>query len=154
MQRWEALGLILVILILVGLPVAVFSYQFLREAHSPEASLRISTLEGDPTAGRKIFQERCVACHGGQGEGAFGPDLRGAGLLGAAYLYEIILNPHNGIALAGHPPRMPELAFTKEEAINVVTYLLSIKDPLAVRKRAEVALAKLAETPTEEVRAR
>jgi len=154
MKRWEAFGLILVLLILVGLPVAVFSYQFLRESRSPEASLRISTLEGDPAAGGEIFRRRCVACHGKQGEGAFGPDLRGAGLLGAAYLYQIILNPHNGIALAGHPPRMPELAFSKEEAIDVVTYLLSIKDPLVVQRRAEEALAKLATTSVQEVQAK
>ncbi|NIV36774.1 MAG: c-type cytochrome, partial [Anaerolineae bacterium] len=109
--------------------------------------MRISTLEGDPAAGEELFQKDCAACHGGRGEGAFGPDLRGAGVLGGAYLYEIILNPHNGIALAGHPPRMPELELSKEEALNLIAYLLSIKDSLAVRKRAEGALAKLAETP-------
>ncbi|MFQ6116938.1 MAG: c-type cytochrome [Candidatus Bipolaricaulia bacterium] len=143
MRRWEIAGAILVILILVGLPAAVFSYQFSREAHSPEASPRISRLEGDPAAGGEVFREHCASCHGERGEGGFGPDLRSAGLLGAAYLYQIILDPHNGIVLIGHPPRMPELELSKRELADVVAYLLSIKDPEAVNQRAEEALAKL-----------
>lgn len=153
MRRWEIFGLSLVLLILVGVPVAVFSYQYLLESRSPEASLRISTLRGDPAAGREVFQKRCVACHGKQGEGAFGPDLRGAGLLGASYLYQIILNPHNGTVLAGHPPRMPELPFSKEEIRDVVAYLLSIKDLQVVQRRAEEALAKSATTSIQGARA-
>jgi len=142
----------LIILILVGIPLAVFSYQLLREAHSPAASLRPSELAGDPAAGAEVFREHCAACHGERGEGGFGPDLRAAGLLGLAYLHQIILDPRNGIALIGHPPQMPEQELTREELADVVAYLISIEDPGAVAQRAEEALAALGVGSTEEGR--
>jgi mono/diheme cytochrome c family protein len=32
--------------------------------------------DGDPVAGARVFEENCAVCHGSEGEGGEGPDLR------------------------------------------------------------------------------
>jgi putative membrane-bound dehydrogenase-like protein len=50
---------------------------------------------GDPAAGRSLFQATCMICHQVAGEGvAIGPDLSGAGAMGLESLLRNILTPN------------------------------------------------------------
>lgn len=139
----EFMGAALVILVLIGLPIAVFSYQFSRESGSA-ASLRLSTLPspGDPAVGRRVYLEKCASCHGKDAKGGFGPDLRGAGILGSSYLYGIILDPKNGIALVGTEPKMPGISLSTEELADLVAYIISVENTSALQKKAEEAIRR------------
>jgi putative heme-binding domain-containing protein len=51
--------------------------------------------EGDPTAGRVLFQASCMMCHQVQGNGAqIGPDLSGMGAMGVQGILRNILDPN------------------------------------------------------------
>ena len=84
--------------------------------------------KGDPAAylaaGKLIFSQRCVACHGANAKGGIGPDLTGSvfkfGKSGAAIL-ESVANGRPG----GMPGFGKELGH--EQLEGVVTYLLSLK---------------------------
>ena len=50
---------------------------------------------GDPAAGKQLFQSACMICHQVRGQGtAIGPDLSGAGAMGAESLLRNILTPN------------------------------------------------------------
>ena len=84
--------------------------------------------KSDPAAylasGKKIFGERCVACHGADAKGGIGPDLtRGEFKYGKsqAAMLESIANGRPG----GMPGFGKELGH--EQLEGIVTYLLSLK---------------------------
>src|SRR4030095_762333 len=57
---------------LLMLPVIPLTYSVATAQNAPQ---------GDATRGKAIWEDRaCLNCHGGIGEGAFGPDLAGRGL--------------------------------------------------------------------------
>ncbi len=84
--------------------------------------------KNDPAAylasGKKIFSERCVACHGADARGGIGPDLTKAelkyGRSEAAILESVS---------SGRPGGMPGFGkeLGHEQLEGVVTYLLSLK---------------------------
>ncbi len=84
--------------------------------------------KGDPAAylasGKKLFSERCVACHGADAKGGIGPDLTKAEYKfgrNEASILESISNGRPG----GMPGFGKELGH--EQLEGVVTYLLSLK---------------------------
>ncbi len=84
--------------------------------------------KGDPAAylasGKKIFSERCVACHGSDAKGGIGPDLtKGDFKYGKneAAILESVSKGRSG----GMPGFGKELGH--EQLEGVVTYILSLK---------------------------
>lgn len=50
----------------------------LAACHDQETCDAVLALDGDPTNGLTLFDDECADCHGDNGEGDFGPELKGA----------------------------------------------------------------------------
>ncbi|MDP2727226.1 MAG: c-type cytochrome [Dehalococcoidia bacterium] len=128
MRKWEILGIISVVAVLVGLPVAVFGYQGYREAQEgPGLAARpasVSVPAGDPAGGRQVYLGKCASCHGQVGEGSVaGPDITNMSV-GALFVYAWILDPSGVTPIA----TMPKIPLTEKEAADVTTYVVGLKD--------------------------
>lgn len=81
-----------------------------------------SELKGDPATGRILFEQRCGLCHGINGGGGRGPNLRRHVLQHGSTLAEIASVIKNGI-----PPDMPEgWYFSDQDLANLASYVYSL----------------------------
>ena len=76
----------------------------------------------DSTAGKLIFEEHCALCHGLDGGGGRGPDLRRAKLSHAAADEALKSLIENGI-----PPEMPDGSlYSKEDIANIAAFVRTL----------------------------
>ena len=113
-QRWlyliTAAALLLIVLLLVRMLSAA-------------AQGATDTAKGDAEAGRLIAQAWCTECHSVQretaGTGTFVPDFTViARQRSAPWLHAFLHSPH---------ARMPAFEFERNDAENLVTYIVSLK---------------------------
>jgi cytochrome c oxidase cbb3-type subunit 3 len=76
-------------------------------------------------AGQGIFQSKCVACHGAQGQGGIGPNLTDDFWLHGGKMAEILNTITNGVLDKGMPPWGPVLS--QEEIYSVLTFVKSLR---------------------------
>jgi cytochrome c oxidase cbb3-type subunit III len=93
-------------------------------AAAPAAAARVtSPAKADPAAGQKIFATTCAMCHGANGEGGIGPDLRGELKYGGTRdaVYATISK--------GRPNGMPAFGsqLSGNDLENLVAFVLSLK---------------------------
>ncbi len=88
----------------------------------PATEAELAALLANPAKlaqGKKIFAEKCMVCHGAQGEGQIGPNLTDAyWIQGSASLASIMKVVMVGVAEKGMPPWE---ALLKPEEIQAVT---------------------------------
>jgi cytochrome c oxidase cbb3-type subunit 3 len=77
-------------------------------------------------AGKEIFQTRCVACHGVNGQGVIGPNLTDDYWLHGGKLNEIVNTITHGVPEKGMPPWGPVM--TAEQIHSVAAFIRSIHD--------------------------
>ena len=113
-MRTKMIGLILAI------PV-VFAPPALCRPQNPQEKAAEDG-KGDPSAGKKLFENHCALCHGIDGGGGRGPNLRRPKLDHAADDAALRSLVQNGIA-----PEMPEGWFLSSENVaNLAAYVRSI----------------------------
>ena len=82
-----------------------------------------ASAQGNAEAGRALWQNRglnrCVDCHGTNGEGAFGPDLAGRQLTLEQFM-RAVRKPW------GIMPAFPPILYSDEEVANLYAYLSSL----------------------------
>src|SRR5919108_2149523 len=115
----------------------------------PEPPVQTATMPagitGDPARGRALFLERargpCTGCHLVPGDdvwpaGSVGPDLSTLGdrRLTDAYLYQQIWDPRVIFPKTVMPPWGVQGVFTPEEIVHLVTYLQTLRGPVAPEK--------------------
>ena len=114
------------------------------EARIDTLAAGIRSRPGDAERGKRVFEEKCSACHPFGGTGTdHGPDLSAVGLLGVEYLLEEIVAP--GIVVAG--AYVSYFALTKDGTHHngVVrgedddAVVLRNQDTIAVLRRDEIA---------------
>jgi len=94
---------------LLLLPVIPFTYSVATAQNAPQ---------GDAAKGKAVWEERaCLNCHGGLGEGAFGPDLAGRGLSYTQFV-KAVREPW------GIMPAFPQ--FTDQELADLTAYFASL----------------------------
>jgi len=87
----------------------------------PDGSPQLA-LKGDPAVGRALFEQRCGVCHGLNGGGGRGPNLRRPVLQHASNIVEIASVIKHGIE-----PDMPEgWYFSDQDLANLATYVYSL----------------------------
>lgn len=126
MRKWEILGVIGVLGVMVGLPAAVFGYQGYREAqegHNLAARPpSVMVAPGNAVDGRQVYVAKCGACHGQSGEGSVaGPDVRHM-TVGAQFVYSWLLDPSGVTPIA----TMPKIPLTEKEAADVTAYVMGL----------------------------
>ena len=95
---------------LIGLAIAVSVAAASAEDKSASASKKEKTLENpftspeDVAAGAHIMRTRCATCHGREGHGGRGPDLRNTNLRWGNDDASLFLNILKGIPGTGMPP--------------------------------------------------
>ncbi len=144
MRKWEILGIIGVVAVLLVLPAAVWGYQGYREAQEgPGMGARpdsIGAPKGDPVSGYLVYDNKCSACHGKDAEGsAAAPDIRNM-VIGAQFVYAWILDPLSVTSAA----TMPKVPLTEREAADVTAFVMGYRDGTAP---AIVAAAQKAASP-------
>ncbi|GAA4471116.1 hypothetical protein GCM10023189_61020 [Nibrella saemangeumensis] len=128
-KSWQRLTIYL--LMAYGL---VGSYQWAADYLSRQAAARIITedsvklLQQDAavlTHGKKLFDSRCVTCHGAQGEGVVGPNLTDEYWIYGGSLKDIFRTIRHGV------PNTPMTAWkhmlTNEEQQAVANYVYSLQ---------------------------
>ena len=76
-------------------------------------------------AGRDIFQSKCIACHGVQGQGGIGANLTDDYWLHGGKLSEILKSVTNGVLDKGMPPWGPVLK--QDELYSVAVFVKSLR---------------------------
>ncbi len=76
-------------------------------------------------AGREIYQAKCSACHGAQGQGGIGPNLTDDYWIHGGKMTDILNVVTNGVLDKGMPPWGPVLK--QDEIYSVVTFVKSIR---------------------------
>jgi cytochrome c oxidase cbb3-type subunit 3 len=76
-------------------------------------------------AGREIFQSKCVACHGPQGQGGIGPNLTDDYWIHGGKMTEILSVVTQGVLDKGMPPWGSMLK--QDELHSVVTFVKSLR---------------------------
>lgn len=113
-------GTVLLFNIIVDVGARVFYVGFLRDGpeQSVQAEPNPETLDAsgedveEDVRGAQIFAEQCAACHGGEGQGGFGPTLAGNDdLEDAPFVVARILNGGGG---------MPAFARLSDERVAAV----------------------------------
>lgn len=113
--------------------------------NSESVALTEPPLSGDIERGSALVKEiGCMGCHnvGDAAVSDFGPDLKGLGSkLKADWLYTWLKNPRH------YSPntRMPNLRLSDQEAADITTYLLSMKNEEFEKKAAPAAKAEVAD---------
>jgi len=146
MRKWEILGIIGVLGVLVGLPAAVFGYQGYREAqegHNLAARPpSVVVPSGNAVSGRQVYLSKCGACHGQSGEGSVaGPDVRDMSV-GAQFVYTWILDPSGVTPVA----TMPKIPLTEKEAADVTSYIMGLREGKTLADVAQPAKQEVAPT--------
>jgi mono/diheme cytochrome c family protein len=108
--------------------------EFIFSKSTPVEYVPVS-LSGDPANGKKLVGELgCVACHLREGEDPasidtrrrFGPALVGLGSkTNATWLYNWLKEPRHYAPVT----RMPNMRLSDQEAIDIASYLLSLREP-------------------------
>jgi mono/diheme cytochrome c family protein len=97
--------------------------------HSGEIPLASPPVPGDVTRGEKLVKETgCLGCHSAAGvqAGDHGPELSGLGSkVSPEWLYTWLKDPKH----FSKETRMPSLRLTDQEAADITSYLLSLKNP-------------------------
>jgi cytochrome c oxidase cbb3-type subunit 3 len=76
-------------------------------------------------AGREIFKNRCLACHGAQGQGGIGPNLTDDYWIHGGKMTDILTVVTNGVLDKGMPPWGAILK--QDELYSVVTFVKSLR---------------------------
>ena len=105
---------------------AIISVCFASNVGAQDRSETKNPLEGKPeaiAAGKQLYSNTCLFCHGPNGLGARAPNLvegyfRPEGGADDAIVYDIILKGRSGTLMGGF-----EGAFTEEEIWQVISYL-------------------------------
>src|SRR6266581_9317498 len=109
-----------VFLCLYGLPLLA------QKEHTPEKN----PLVGDPeaiVAGKKLYEEACQICHGGDARGGRGPALAAGDFLNGSEDGQIYQNIHEGIA----GTQMPAFEMLPNEIWQLVSYIRSLSGAVA-----------------------
>ena len=88
-------------------------------------------LAGNPAAvaaGRRLYEQACQSCHGGEGRGDRAPALTGGTFKHGGLDGEIFLNIRNGIASTQMPPFK---RLTTEQVWQIVSYVRSLNGATA-----------------------
>jgi putative heme-binding domain-containing protein len=102
--------------------VLLFSPAICQVLMQPKSAAAKAAFSTDPAAGKVIFQEHCALCHGLDGGGGRGPDLRRPKLDHAADDDALKSLIENGI-----PPEMPDgWYFNKEDIANIAAFVRSL----------------------------
>ena len=80
--------------------------------------------QGDSSAGRTLFNENCLACHGagGKNQGGPGPSIAGVGLASGQVAY-FVRNP----AAIDPDSGMPRLDLTDQQIEDICTYVAGLR---------------------------
>lgn len=101
--------------------VAILSVAYSARAQAPPAGPPAKLGPADPEAGKALFQQNCVNCHGLDATGEEGPNLHGVPqALGDAAVSNII---RRGIPGTGMPS---SYILTDQDAANIVAWLRSL----------------------------
>lgn len=101
--------------------IATLSVVHSTRAQAPPAGPAVKLSPGDPEAGKALFQQNCVNCHGLDATGEEGPNLHGVPqALGDAAVSNII---RRGIPGTGMPS---SYILTEQDAANIVAWLRSL----------------------------
>lgn len=101
--------------------VAILSVAYSARAQAPPAGPPAKLGPADPEAGKALFQQNCVNCHGLDATGEEGPNLHGVPqALGDAAVSNII---RRGIPGTGMPS---SYILTEQDAANIVAWLRSL----------------------------
>jgi len=96
--------------------------------YTPPEIEPLPEIAGDPSLGAVVYQENCVMCHGGQGQGRFGVPLAKAwsGTEPAVYIHDVVTK---GIAGTRMPAWGQDRGGPLDESSvqNVVAYVLSLE---------------------------
>lgn len=97
-----------------------------REAREAEAKRALAATGGGGSAqaGAAVFQKNCVACHGAQGQGGIGPDLRDATWIHGGTLPQIQQVVSQGVVEKGMLAWGPILG--PEQVAHVAAYVHSL----------------------------
>jgi cytochrome c oxidase cbb3-type subunit 3 len=76
-------------------------------------------------AGQTIFQDKCMTCHGAQGQGGIGPNLTDDYWIHGGKMTDILNTVLNGVLDKGMPPWEPILK--QDEIYSVVAYVKSMR---------------------------
>lgn len=108
--------------------------------NSESSELTKAPASGDATRGEKLVKDLgCLGCHTGAGvsnAGNYGPELSGLGSkVSADWLFTWLKNPKHLSA----ETRMPDLRLSDEEASDITSYLLTLKNPEFEAKSVQAA---------------
>lgn len=95
-------------------------------------------LRGDPgavSAGEEVFQQNCVVCHGGSGEGNIGPNLTDPNWIHGGAATDIYSSVYDGRLQNGMPAWGSTLGGDAVQRVSA--YILSIRDTNVEGKVAE-----------------
>jgi cytochrome c oxidase cbb3-type subunit 3 len=76
-------------------------------------------------AGQEIYQSKCLACHGAQGQGGIGPNLTDDYWIHGGKMVDIVKTVMNGVSDKGMPPWGPILK--QDEIYSVATFVKSLR---------------------------
>jgi len=85
----------------------------------------LAASEQTTAAGRRTFEQSCVACHGAQGQGVVGPNLTDSSWIHGARPVEIRRTVAAGVTSKGMPAW--ETVLGAERVDEVVAYVLTLK---------------------------
>jgi cytochrome c oxidase cbb3-type subunit 3 len=89
-----------------------------------ENTVKLTTDAGVLTAGKSIFQERCAACHGNNGQGMVGPNLTDDYWLHGNKINDIFKTIKYGVQSKGMPTWESQL--TPKQISDVANYIKSL----------------------------
>ncbi|MCM2324678.1 MAG: c-type cytochrome [Oligoflexia bacterium] len=93
----------------------------------PDGNLLLAAFKNpsEREKGRGVYQARCAACHGPQGQGLIGPNLADDHWLHGGTLVDIAKTVGNGVPDKGMPPWGPVIS--PQELLSVVAYVKGLK---------------------------
>jgi len=91
-----------------------------------ESLTLLSTVPERINAGREVFQQFCVVCHGSQGEGNVGPNLTDGYWIHGGKPTDILATVTNGVPEKGMASWIGQLGPTRVQ--NVVAFVLTLKN--------------------------
>ncbi len=101
------IGAVLSALLVLGLVWFYFAFSpsareiVVEKGAAPAAAAHEGAVAGDAAAGKELYAAQCASCHGQNAEGAFGPALAGAAIVGNAEQFNSIVKGGTG---SGMPP--------------------------------------------------
>jgi cytochrome c oxidase cbb3-type subunit 3 len=97
----------------------------MRKANVDENSVELLTAAADLTAGKKIFTQNCVVCHGANGEGGVGPNLTDEYWIHGGGIKNVFRTVKVGVPEKGMTPWGNTLSPTDMQKVS--SYVLSLQ---------------------------